>query len=147
MSISFYAGKREGDFVSCVFDKKEVTERSYKNYDDDEGTPNPEYRPELDVNMANRNAAYVLLQLGIILEDGHFSTPVEEFINRCTNLLKGSLKGGKKQGLLTTVQAEPGHATMIDCGVERGYVERQVLRLSILAQEGKARGAEVIYGC
>ena len=146
MSISFYAGKRVGDSVTWVFDKDEITERFYKDYMDDEGTPNPAYRPELDVNMSNRNAAYVLFQLGIALEDGYFSTPVEEFINRCTNLLKGSLKG-RKQGILTTVQAEPGYATMIDCGVEQGYVERQVLRLSILAQEGKARGAEVIYGC
>lgn len=146
MSITFYAGKRVGDSVTWVFDKDEITERFYKDYYDEEGTPNPAYRPELDINMSNRNAAYVLFHLGIALEDG-FSTPIDEFINRCTNLLKGSLKGGKKQGLLTTMQTEPGYATIIDWGIDQGYVEKQVLRLSILAQEGKARGAEIIYGC
>jgi hypothetical protein len=148
MSITFYAGKQVGDSIEWVFTKDELADRNYTDPmdPDDEGTPNPAYRPELDVNLSNRNAAYVLAELGIELDDGYFSIPINDLLIRCTNLLRGSLKY-KRQGIRTTVQAEPGHPTIIDMGIEEGYVERQVMRISVLAREGKARGAEYIYGC
>lgn len=145
MSISFFAGRREADITSSVFTSEETVERFYKSWDDDEGTANPGYRPELDINLSNRNARYVLAQLGITMDDDFFEVTVDQMVNLCTHLLRRSLKG-QRSGIESSVDRQAGHATMIDCGVEQGYVERQVMRILTLCREGKARGAEVIYG-
>lgn len=148
MSISVYAGKFVDEkTIDWVFTREETTAVFYKDFldPDDEGIPNPAYRPEFDINMTNHNARVVFEKLGVHVDDGgFFQVPVDEMINRCTAYLRRHF-GKKSPGEKPYVLEGPG-ATFIHCGTDDGYIEKQVHRIAVLAREGKARGAEVIYG-
>jgi hypothetical protein len=119
MSMTFYAGTLIGGLLTSVFDRRLLTEGTWVETPCGAGDllPNPDYRPELDINLANGNASGVLACLGYDVEDGMFDAPIDEFLGRI---------------------AKATHPHQ--------YVVATFGRLETLAELGKAAGATHIYG-
>ena len=111
---------------SWVFEDSEIQEFVYPEgksvFDPDvELTPNPAYRPDLDVNFANGNAHRVMdaIGLGERFEEGFgYEVAIDDFI----------AAAGRALAQLT------GTGTSAD-------VHRRIARILVAATEGRQRGA------
>ncbi len=121
MSTTFYAGR-------------EIAPRSWSYIDSVEG-----------LNLATRNAHDVVVTLQYPWEDfGMEPVPVNEFIARCTAILRNHL--GKPDAGIETVELKgDGGAQMIDCGRADGYIVLKIRQLITLARDGAAAGGTHIY--
>lgn len=85
------------------YDTKHPDYAKYFYGDDDGGPPstiiNHAYKPELDMNLSNRNAREIMEILGFQEDDGFFHVPINLFIETAQQWLKrniGQLQGGKE---------------------------------------------------
>jgi hypothetical protein len=100
--------------------------------------PNPRYRPELDINLSNVNAAAVAAALGWHIVDSYLEVPIDQAIAACTDYLQRHI-GRRSPELPARIIA--GNPRFIDCGRREGYIEHQVHRIALMLREAKARGA------
>ena len=141
MSISVYAAIRQNEEITWVATTSEMTSTIYEDDDDCEGQPNPAYNRIFDINWATRNARIVLAAIGIHLgEDECFEISVDSLIGLTTSWLRQHLD--RPVAGLTPVR----DANVFHCGVDDGYVNVQVHRLSVLARAAQERGANIVYG-
>lgn len=144
MSVSFYVANDAGEWV---FTRDETNPGDWiwnEELGYEEEVPNPLFRPELDINLGNRNARLVLDALGYEMdEEGFWQDTIDTFINKARSYLRSTI-GKQSKGFDDVVTTDGPY--MVDCGLPTGYIEKQVHRLVVLAQEGKQRGATVIYG-
>lgn len=152
MSMTFGATKpvnhpKYGQILASVFPDVWLNDRNYIDpYDVYEvGTVNPDYRPDLDINLSNANAEMIINLLGYAVEDGCFSANIDEFIARATQYLQKKV-GKPSAGIKTEVTIGAQGCTMYDCGTPDGYNERTILRIVVMAREGKKMGATEISG-
>jgi hypothetical protein len=104
---------------------------------------NPDFDPRLCVNLNNRNARYVLIELGFIQEmAGELGDvmPIEQFIIGVEATLK-RLGDNPEPGFKGYTDSAPGKMTIINCGVEDGYLNDRLARLLSLANAAKEYGA------
>ena len=102
--------------------------------------PNPEYRPNLDLNATERNMRVVFTAMGIPIEDGCLLLEINQFIGIATNWLQRHI-GKIVAGFNGTVSQESNKVVVIDGGLPDGYVNAQIRKMVHIAQEGKKLGA------
>jgi hypothetical protein len=141
MSMSFYAQQRDG---AWAFPADALDPYIWPEDPDAEPSPNPAYRPELDINLSNANAQAVLAALGYEVADGCFSAPAQEFAARAAAWLQSHLDRPSAE-VEARVDAAPGRATFIDCGLPAGYFNATIRRLSVFAHAAVAAGAVRVY--
>jgi hypothetical protein len=143
MTMQFSALKSPTPEVSAsamrVF-RDELHERLYPGgwHPEAEGIPNPRYRPDLDINLSNANAAAVAAALGWHIVHGYLEVPIDQAIAACTAYLQQHI-GRRSPELPARIIA--GNPRFIDCGRREGYIEHQVHRIALMLREAKARGA------
>lgn len=116
-----------------------------------EGTPYPQCdvcaeRDAWSLHLSNRNAYDLAAWLGVP-EDERLcgDLPAKELAARCRRRLWPEARN-LDTAIPTTVDAEPGHATVIDVGRGDGYLRRRTEQLLALAERSMARfGAEVLF--
>lgn len=91
-----------------------------------------------EVNLSNVNAGAVLTVLGLPFDPECIAgeTDPDDLTGRCLT----SAVGLDDTGIPATVDAAPGRATMVECGLPAGYYTRTLDRLAALAAEAKTRG-------
>lgn len=102
--------------------------------------PNPNYDPRLDINMANRNARFVLNELGMLPDGG-----VEE----CTPITIDVFEAGVKATLAwhEPIYGIPGHVsrgkgpTIIEPGIRDGYANARMEQMLKLVEAAREYGA------
>ena len=82
----------------------------------------------LEVNMANGNACAVMQVLGIV-PDYCGSIKAEELIEKINSV--SSVDAGVRN---PSIDIEPGHATIIDCGRTEEYLRERISQLKTLAE-------------
>jgi len=148
-SMSFTAGAKgkDGYWRASVDSGDRYHPDVYKAdypYDADP-KPNPDYKPELDLNLANANMRQVFDELGYStdIED---SPPIDinEFIGRTTQWLKKAINKPSPEEP-TTVDRSGGGATMISGGKPEGYFNEVIMRMNKIARIGKQHGATHVW--
>jgi hypothetical protein len=92
--------------------------------------------------MNNTNAQMVLSRLGYSTgEDLAGEAIPDDLLGRA---MLGNV-GQDDSGIATVDVTEPGHAQIIECGVEPGYFTGRMAQLAELATEAKARGLMVVW--
>ena len=102
--------------------------------------PNPDYKPELDLTLANANMRQVMDELGYTtdLEDAH-PFPIDEFIARTTQWLQKAI--GKP-----SPEEEPQRdGNMISGGKPEGYYNQVIKSMNHIARVGKQNGATHVW--
>lgn len=93
MSMDFTASRFDPAerMYSWVFPKEWMHRGEWD--DNDVFTENPEYRPDLNLNLSNGNMIDVLGALGYHVDerDGTFDAPIDEFIARATAWLRNAI--------------------------------------------------------
>lgn len=148
MSMTFYAAQSIFQFQigERVFTRRETSEYVHPANDevcDVFSLPeNPDYRPELDINVSNQNFGLVIRTLGYEYGEGDFMTPAFEFLAACRSWLAKNLNKPS-----TSIPATPmfGRENFIDCGVPENYLNRTIYRLAVFAAAAVERGGTVIY--
>jgi hypothetical protein len=94
-----------------------------------------------DVNVSNTNALAILTRLGYPAdpEDPYGNADPDDLLGRA---MTGNI-GLDDQGIPATVDAAPGRATVIECGVRPGYFTGRLDEIARLAAEAKTRGVLV----
>ena len=121
---------------------------------------NPEYRPDLDLNLSNANMAYILGDvLGYPRDDG-FHIPIDHFLGKAQIWLQKNLgqtaaavpsyehprkfdrqvTNDPETGV-STISGGPQGARVIDVGRREGYDNETIMRMVKIASLGKERGA------
>ena len=159
MSVSFYGyvqESRDGQTIwtwpasmrnrlSAEFVPAYGTPEYQEWYDNDLEIPNPDYDARLDVNMAERNAQFVLNELGFLTSTNLYSLyngdplPIDVFeigvratIARNPEPIYG----------IAGIDIDDGHGPrMIDRGVADGYVNRRLAQLLVLVEAAREYGA------
>lgn len=92
------------------------------------------------INMSNRNGMIVLEALGMPCSDEDYcgTFNLNHFLGLASSWLQKNI--GKQDPGFETKQ----NGNFIDCGIPEGYVNNRVLQLVVLAQEGKASGADLL---
>jgi hypothetical protein len=156
MSVSFNGYVFDGNSYSVPADiRKRAVEsfmpeygtQDYNDWYNCEGDQsrfaNPDFDPRLCVNLNNRNARYVLIELGFIADMSSELgdvMPIEQFIIGVETTLK-RLGGNPEPGFKGYTDSAPGKMTIINCGVDDGYLNDRLARLLSLAQAAKDYGA------
>ena len=91
------------------------------------------------LNLANRNAGWVLDALGLPHEPTG-EIECTKLANLCTAWLRANL-GERSPEIETVVTVGIAGATMIDCGLREGYLNERIQQLGRLAREAAAIGA------
>lgn len=107
---------------------------------DAEPKPNPDYKPELDLTLANANMRQVMDELGYPtdLEDAS-PFPIDEFIAKTTQWLQKAI--GKP-----SPEEEPQRdGNMISGGKPEGYYNDVIKRMNHIARVGKQNGATHVW--
>ena len=95
--MQFYAWKKtktpDGEELFDIAFPEEWTRELNNDYmsptfQDDEDIPNPNYKPELNLDMSQRNAQIVMSALGLSPSDEGFNMPIDQFINLARHWLK-----------------------------------------------------------
>ena len=149
-SMSFSAGhkdKEKGYWVSDTDSGSPYGDEFYKTdwpYDK-EPPENPDYKPDLDLTLANANMRQVFDELGYgtDLEDMP-NIPIDEFIGRSTQWLKKAI-GKPSPEEPTTVDKSGGGATMISGGKREGYFNDVIKVMNKIARIGKENGATHVW--
>ena len=92
-------------------------------------------------SFSNGNALLVLEMLGI---DPGESYAGSMEIDPALGIMRGWLRAHINRpsaALAARVKRSAGHATIVDCGVEDGYVNRRVHEIAIMLAAGKVAGA------
>ena len=112
---------------------------------DKDPTPNPSYKPELDLNLANANMRQVFAELGYPtdLEEAD-PFPIDEFIGRTTQWLQKAIDKQSPEEP-TTIDNNPGGPTMISGGKPEGYFNMAIKDMNKIARAGKEAGATHIW--
>ena len=107
--------------------------------------PNPDYKPELDLTLANANMRQVMDELGYPtdLEDSP-PFPIDEFIARTTQWLQKHIDKPSPE-VPTTVDKNPGGPTMYSGGREEGYMNQMVKAHNELARKTLAKYPEITH--
>lgn len=130
----------EGTSSDWVFDSLELTDEIYVEAED-EYVPNPKYRPDLDLNMSNRNAIFVAEAIGMTITDGEVENmTIEEFIGRCDSWLRANF-GKPSPEVPGDVSVGARGAVIHTAGVGQGYLSEKIRRCAVIAREGLSRGA------
>jgi hypothetical protein len=118
----------------------ELIERFYPGgwTPDAEGVPNPAYRPDLDINLANGNAHDVAHVLGWQIADGYLEVSVDQAIASCTAYLQRHVGRPSFARPPCVIHDAP---LIIEAPRAEGYLERTIHRIALMLREGKARGA------
>jgi hypothetical protein len=154
-SMSFSAGHQEKrpDGIYWVGDTDSGDRYGsdfYKNsdkymYGDEEAPENPDYKPELDLNLANANMREVFATLGYPTDlEEQKPFPIDEFIGRTTQWLQKNI-GKRSAEEPTTVDKSGGGATMISGGKPEGYFNEVIMRMNKIARIGKDKGATHVW--
>ena len=148
-SMSFSAGAKGEDNMwrSSVDSGDRYHADVYKKdypYDADP-KPNPDYKPELDLTLANANMREVFATLGYPtdLED-QSPFPIDEFIARTTQWLQKAI-GKPSPEQKPTVDKNPGGPTMISGGKPEGYYNQVIKQMNHIARVGKENGATHVW--
>lgn len=105
MSVSFWLCEYQGDkYISGNFEAGEI------------------------VNVSNANAMVLFQALGLE-EDYSGIIDREHFHNLCVAWLRKHINR-PSQPIETTVTREKGYATIIDCGLPEGYINKRIQQLS-----------------
>jgi len=98
---------------------------------------NPDYRPELEINLSNCNMCMVLRDtLGLNGDSSEgFFVEIDVFINLATNWLKRNF--GKQSAEVESTQ----DGRVVECGRREGYENQAIHRMVKVAREGRERGA------
>lgn len=112
---------------------------------DKEPMPNPDYKPELDLSLANTNMRQVMDELGYPtdLEEAP-PFPIDEFIAKTTQWLQKAI-GKPSPEEPTTIDRSGGGATMISGGKREGYYNDVIKRMNHIARVGKQNGATHVW--
>ena len=102
---------------------------------------------EFDVNMANSNAATVLTLLGLHDDDSMCgSMNAAEFARLVSAAYAVQQAVGSNTAVPSTVTREPGHATVVDCGLPENYMLDRLDQLAVLADAATAAGRRILWG-
>ena len=149
-SMNFSAGKKDdktGYWSSSVDSGDRYAPEVYRNDFpmDKDPTPNPDYKPELDLNLANANMRQVFDELGYPtdLED-QSPFPIDEFIGRTTQWLQKAIDKPSPEEP-TRVDKSPGRPTMISGGKPQGYYNSVIKSMNHIARVGKQAGATHVW--
>ena len=106
-------------------------------------------RTDLDVNLANGNARYILDALGVQASDLCGTLTAEDFLGRC---LLATAIAPVDEGTPSYVAAPAGGAplatqgaTMIMCGRPEGYLHGTLARLTTLAEYARTQGRTITW--
>lgn len=102
---------------------------------------NPGYRDDLTLRGSTLNIARVIRDLGYELEDGGTSIPINEFLAVATQWLRRNI--GRRSAAIPERVAANGQRIL--GGVDEGYISRQILKASMIAREGRQRGATHVF--
>lgn len=92
-------------------------------------------------NLSNRNAFIVLAALGVDdLDMSCGGMPIDEFMGKAQSWLQAHI-GKPSTKVETKVDVGDKRCTMVDFGIDEGYVNRRIREMVMLAQDGKAKGA------
>ena len=96
---------------------------------------------KFDVDVSNANAYSILERLGYGTEELVGDASPDEILGRAmvANV------GRDDSGVAWSTDAEPGRATMVDCGIPAGYFDFRTEAIARLATEAKARGELVVW--
>ena len=152
-SMNFSAGHKDqekGHWTSDTDSGDRYAPEFYKDsekymYGDEEAPENPDYKPDLDLSLANSNMRQVMDELGYStnLED-EAPFPIDEFIARSTQWLQKAI-GKLSPEEPTHVDKSGGGATMISGGKPEGYFNRVIQRMNQIARAGKQNGATHVW--
>ncbi len=149
-SMSFSAGHKDqekGHWTSDTDSGDRYAPEVYRNdYPmDKDPTPNPSYKPELDLNLANTNMRQVFDELGYST-DIEESPPIDinEFIGRTTQWLQKAIDKPSPEEPVT-VDKNPGGPTMYSGGKREGYFNEVIIAMNKIARIGKERGATHVW--
>ena len=148
-SMSFSAGhkdKEKGYWTSDTDPGSRYGDEFYKTdwpYDK-EPPDNPDYDPELDLNLANANMRQVFDELGYGDDVEGMNIPIDEFIGRSTQWLRKAINKRSPEEP-TTVDKSGGGATMISGGKREGYFNEVIMLMNKIARTGKQRGATHVW--
>lgn len=152
-SMSFSAGhkdKKTGYWNSDTNSGDQYGEDFYKNsdkymYGDEEPPKNPNYKPELDLTLANASMRQIMSTLGYPtdLEDAP-PFPIDEFIARTTQWLQKHI-GKQSPEEPSQIEKNPGGATFISGGRPEGYFNRVIKQMNQIARTGKQNGATHVW--
>lgn len=84
MSMDFFPAKIIDGEMTQAISFKQMEERIFANFHDEEGTINPDYIPGSSVNMANGNAHYLLNRMGMDKDEvgqQAYAWPLPEFVS------------------------------------------------------------------
>lgn len=94
-----------------------------------------------DINMCNANALDVLEALGFPdMSVSDEPVPIEEFLERTTRALRGSIDRPSPTREVRTNRTDYGMAIIIGSRAE-GYVQKRLHELAVMARESRAMGA------
>jgi hypothetical protein len=145
MGMSFSACILRDRCFEPVFTGQETSSHLWDGHplDAEEMPPaNPDYRPELDISLSNRNAAFVITSLGYKMEENyHWSAPIDDVIATCEAYVFACARNGKTPGILPSVHSWHGQMPVFNNGVRDGYVEEKAALIAKMAREGLKRGA------
>jgi hypothetical protein len=148
-SMSFSAGakSKDGYWVSSIDSGDRYQPEFYKNDwpHNKDPEPNPDYKPELDLNLANANMRQVFDELGYST-DLEESPPIDinEFIGRTTQWLQKAIDKPSPEEP-TTVDKSGGGATMISGGKREGYFNDVIMSMNKIARISKQHGATHVW--
>jgi hypothetical protein len=151
-SMGFSAGHKDekGIWTSDTNSGDRYGPDFYKNsakymYGDEEAPENPDYKPELDLSLANSNMRQVMDELGYTTDlEGAPPFPIDEFIAKTTQWLQKAIDKPSPEEP-TYVDKSGGGATMISGGKPEGYYNRVIQRMSQIARTGKQDGATHVW--
>ena len=147
--VDFNAGhlnKEKGYWTSDTDPGSRYGDEFYKTdwpYDK-EPPDNPDYDPELDLNLANANMRQVFDELGYGDDVEGMNIPIDEFIGRSTQWLRKAINKRSPEEP-TTVDKSGGGATMISGGKREGYFNEVIMLMNKIARTGKQRGATHVW--
>lgn len=150
MSMNLSVLKRQDDGWKVVFPQEWLVEYFIPNgYDWEaenlEDYRNPDYHPNLELNLSNRNFVYIMRDvLGFHGNSyGGFEVDIDQFINISQKWLRDHL--GKPSPAIPNEESlgDQG-ARLIVCGLREGYENDNIHRMVLIAQEGKRFGGEVV---
>jgi hypothetical protein len=159
MSVSFCGYVRNGNDLDFP---PEISKRLPESIMPAHGTPefqdwyngegdqsrfsNPDYDPRLTVNLNQRNARYVLNELGFLADqDGELSgvMALDSFVIGVSEAIR-RLGNEREPGFGSYIERTPGRMISINCGILDGYLNDRLASLLRLAEAAKEYGATLI---
>lgn len=102
-----------GEYWSWALPKEWTDEYLSADYSRDEFPSNPNYRPDLALNMSNRNARIVMDALGVPGDGEGYHMEINQFINLCVSWLRQHLNKPSK-GFDTIFQQRTTNTSIVN---------------------------------